>query len=388
MKKKICVVIINRANYARIKHFLLEAKKNKKIQLQIILGASAHLKRFGDIQNIIKEDGLKVDQKIYTSLEGENPTTMAKSTGLAIIELTTCFDKLKPDIVLTVADRYETLATAISASYMNIFLAHTQGGEVTGSIDESVRHAITKLSHIHFVSNRRAYKYVVNLGEEKKRVFITGCPSIDILKKINFKKIQKEIIKKNIFTGTGSFFDLKRKFLILIQHPVTTEYKNAKIQIKETIKAANILSKKVQILWLWPNIDAGSDIFSKEIRSFREKENPKNIYFHKNFSAEHYAYLLSKATCIFGNSSSGIREASYFGTPAVNIGNRQSGRETSKNIINVDHSAINIVNAVNKQIKIKKYSKSFLYGNGNAGKKISKILSNTKLDIFKKLNYI
>jgi len=312
---------------------------------------------------------------------------MAKSTGLAIIELATCFDKLQPDIVLTVADRYETLATAIAASYMNIFLAHTQGGEVTGSIDESVRHAITKLSHIHFVSNKRAYDYVIKLGEQKKRVFLTGCPSIDILKNINLKKIHKEIVSKDIFTGTGSVFNLNKDYIILMQHPVTTEYKKAKSQIKETIKAANILSKKIQIIWLWPNIDAGSDIFSKEIRSFREKLSPSNIYFHKNFSAEHYAYLLSRARCIFGNSSSAIREGSYFGTPAVNIGNRQFGREISKNVINVDYKYTNIVKAVNKQIKQKKYKKSFLYGDGLAGRKIATILSKAKIDIFKKLNY-
>ena len=167
--KKICVVIINRANYARIKYFLLAAKKNKKIKLQIILGGSANLKRFGELTQIIRNDGLKITEKVYTSIEGENPTTMAKSTGLATIELASCFDKLQPDIVLTVADRYETLATAIAASYMNIKLAHTQGGEVTGSIDESVRHAITKLSHIHFVSNKKAYLNVIKMGEEKKK---------------------------------------------------------------------------------------------------------------------------------------------------------------------------------------------------------------------------
>ncbi len=385
--KKICVVIINRANYARIKYFLLSAKKNKKITLQIILGGSANLKRFGELSKIIRSDGLKITEKVYTSIEGENPTTMAKSTGLATIELASCFDKLQPDIVLTVADRYETLATAIAASYMNIKLAHTQGGEVTGSIDESVRHAITKLSHIHFVSNKTAYLNVIKMGEEKKRVFITGCPSIDILKNLNGIKVLKEFKNKNIFTGTGSKIDFSKEYIIIMQHPVTTEYGDAKKQIIETIKAAKKLSKITQVLWLWPNIDAGSDVFSKQIRSFREKSKPSNIYFHKNFSPEHFAYLLKNASCIIGNSSSAIREGSYLGIPAVNIGNRQKGREIGKNVLYSKHNFQEIVRLTLKQFNTKKFSKNKLYGNGFAGKKISDILSSYDFDIHKKLTY-
>ena len=170
-KRKICVVINNRANYARIKYFLKAAKKNKNIQLIIILGASANLYKYGNLESIIKSDGFSINQKISTIIEGENPTTMAKSTGIAIIELSSVFQRLKPDIVLTVADRYETLATAIASSYLNIFLAHTQGGEVSGSIDESVRHAITKLSHIHFPATKRAKIFLEKLGEDKKKNF-------------------------------------------------------------------------------------------------------------------------------------------------------------------------------------------------------------------------
>ena len=156
LRKKICILVNSRANYARIKTALQAIQKRKKLQLQLVIGASAVLDRFGDLTKIIKKDGFKIVGKIYSIVEGENPTTMAKSTGLAIIELSNLFENLKPDIVLTVADRFETLATAIAASYMNIPLAHTQGGEVTGSIDESVRHAITKLSNIHFPATKLA----------------------------------------------------------------------------------------------------------------------------------------------------------------------------------------------------------------------------------------
>ena len=169
--RKICVVINNRANYARIKYFLKAAQKISKIELSIILGASANLERYGELSQTLKKDGFNPKYKISTIVEGENPISMAKSTGLSIIELSSIFEKIKPDIVLTVADRFETLATAIAASYLNIFLAHTQGGEVSGSIDESVRHSISKLAHIHFPSTKRSREFLIKMGEKKKDFF-------------------------------------------------------------------------------------------------------------------------------------------------------------------------------------------------------------------------
>ena len=386
--RKICVVINNRANYARIKYFLKAAQKIKNINLKIILGASANLQKYGDLEKIIKNDGFPIYQKISTIIEGENPTTMAKSTGISIIELSSIFQNLKPDIVLTVADRFETLATAVAASYLNIFLAHTQGGEVSGSIDESVRHAITKLSHIHFPATKRAKQFLINLGENKKNIYLTGCPSIDILKNENLN-LDQNLIKKINLTKTGGDIDFKKKFIILMQHPVTTEYNIAGKQIDETIKAVKILNKKgIKILWLWPNIDAGSDIFSKRIRMFRERNNNlKNIIFYKNFNPEDYAKLLNNCSCIVGNSSSGIREAAYLGIPTVNIGTRQNFRETAINVSHVNYSSKNITKAVLKKIN-KKYKKSKLYGDGNAGKRIAKILSTCDLSLVKKINYL
>ena len=386
--RKICVVVNNRANYARIKYFLKAAQKNSKIELSIILGASANLERYGELSKTLKSDGFNPKYKISTIVEGENPISMAKSTALSIIELSSIFEKIKPDIVLTVADRFETLATAIASSYLNIFLAHTQGGEVSGSIDESVRHSISKLAHIHFPSTKRSKEFLIKMGEDKKRIFLTGCPSIDILKNEKLK-INKNLMKKINSTKTDGNIDFKDDYLILMQHPVTTEYFDAKRQIIETIKAVKILiSKGIQILWLWPNIDAGSDYFSKEIRKFREKnKNIKNILFYKNFSPEDYASILKNSSCILGNSSSGIREASYLGIPCVNIGSRQSFREVGSNVLNVDYSSDRIVKGVLKQFN-KKYKKNNLYGDGKAGKRIANILSNCNLNIIKKLNYL
>jgi UDP-hydrolysing UDP-N-acetyl-D-glucosamine 2-epimerase len=386
-KRKICVVINNRANYARIKYFLKEAKKLKSLDVNIILGASANLSKYGNLEQTINKDGFRISNKISTIVEGENLISMAKSTALSIIELTSIFERIKPHIVLTVADRFETLATAIASSYMNIFLAHTQGGEVSGSIDENVRHSITKLAHIHFPSTKRSKKFLINLGEHKKNIFLTGCPSIDILKNeklILDNKLVKEINKLK----TNGNIDFKKDYIILMQHPVTTEYNQARKQIDETIKAVKILSKKIQVLWLWPNVDAGSDIFSKQIRIFRERNpNIKNLLFYKNFTPEQYATILKNCSCIVGNSSSGIRESAFLGIPTVNIGTRQNLRETSKNVLHVNYSAKEIISAVMLQ-KNKKFKKDILYGDGTAGKQIAKILSKCNLDIKKTLNYI
>ena len=175
-KKKLVVVVNNRANYARIKTVLAEAKKSKKIDLVIIVAASGTIDRYGDVAKILKKDGFNVNFKINTIVEGQGLNIMAKSTALSILELSTIFDQCKPDVVFTIADRYETIATAISASYMNIVVAHSQGGEVTGSIDENVRHAITKLSHLHFPSTKKSYERLIKLGEDKKEYFLQVAP--------------------------------------------------------------------------------------------------------------------------------------------------------------------------------------------------------------------
>jgi UDP-hydrolysing UDP-N-acetyl-D-glucosamine 2-epimerase len=385
IKKKICVVINNRANYARIKSVLTAIKNNNKLELQIVLGSSAILNRYGAVSNIIKKDGFKINQIVYTLVEGENLLTMSKSTGLSIIEFSTAFDLLKPDIVLVVADRYETLAAGIAASYMNIVLAHTQGGEVTGSIDESVRHATTKLAHIHFPASLNAKKNIIKMGENPKKVYLVGCPSLDLIKKKQLN-INEKFKKKYSKYGVGELkIDFNKPYIVILQHPVTTEYKHIKKNIEQTIKAA--LKIKQQIVWLWPNVDAGSDIVSKSIRRAREELKPKNIRWQKNYNPEDYLKLIYNSSCLVGNSSSAIREGAFLGIPAVNIGNRQHNREHGKNIIHVDYNSKNILKAINKQIKKKKYSRNKIFGDGKAGERIAKILSNIKLDIIKSLNY-
>src|SRR5215813_14533494 len=184
MKRKVCVVVTARPSYSRIKTALRAIQEHKDLELQLVVAASALLDRYGTAVDYIQSDGFALAAKVYMVLEGENPASMAKTTGLGLLELATVFDNLKPDVVVTVADRYETLATAVAASYMNIPVAHVQGGEVTGSIDEKVRHSVTKLADLHLVSTRKAADFVIRMGENPAAVHVTGCPSIDLAARV------------------------------------------------------------------------------------------------------------------------------------------------------------------------------------------------------------
>lgn len=388
-KKNITFVIFSRANYNSIKSVILEVKKNSKFfNYRLIVGASAVGHKFGNIINLIKKDGFKVHHEINNNVESSGLDSMVKTTALGMLELAEIFKNHKPDLVFTVGDRFETMATAITASYMNIPLAHTMGGEVTGTIDESIRHAITKLAHLHFVSNKDSYNRVIKLGEKKKYVFNVGCPRNDLLKQI-INQNKNESILKNIHKyGVGDMMkiDKNENFLIILQHPVTTEYNSSDQQIKKTFAAIQKFDLKKIILW--PNADAGYEKISLEIRKLREKNVLKNYRIIKNLPIEEYAILLNRASCIVGNSSSAIRDGSFIGTPAVNIGTRQNSRLHGPNVINVKNDEKKIFFAIKKQIKIKKYRLSRIYGNGDTAKKIVEILKKLeKIDIQKKINY-
>ena len=381
-RRKVCVAVHSRANYGRIKSVMQAIRGNPNLELQIIVGASGVLQRFGAVVNVLREDGFEPNAIVYTILEGETPTTMAKSTGMAILELATQFENLKPEVVITVADRFETIATAIAASYMNIPVAHTQGGEVTGSIDESVRHAVTKLSHIHFPATERAREFIIRMGEDPATVHFTGCPSIDAIADIDFSA------KLDVFSryrGVGPELDPDQPYIVVLQHPVTTEYGHGLEQINETLSAVHRLG--MQTAWLWPNVDAGSDDVSKGIRRFREKHHSAKIHFYINFSVEDYARLINGAACLVGNSSSALREGVFLGVPAVNIGTRQSGREHGPNVMHVGYDNTEIEAAIRKQIAHGRYERSTMFGDGKAGQRIADVLAETELRVQKQLQY-
>lgn len=385
--KKICVVITARPSYSRIKTVLSSIKNSEKLELQIVLGASALLERYGPVIDIIKNDGFDPSEIVHMVLEGGDLSTSAKSTGLGIIELASTFKNLKPDIVLTVADRYETMATAVAAAYSNIPLAHVQGGEISGSIDEKVRHAVTKLSDIHFVSTDLAKTRLIRMGELPNNVFVTGCPSIDIAKEVlnETGTSQKQFNPFELYGGVGNKFSTKDGYIVVLQHPVTTEYSDSMYQIEQTMEAIDKI--KYPTFWFWPNVDAGSDKISKALRLKREQKKLESVYFLKNLSPEDFIKLLINSKCLIGNSSVGIRECSYIGTPVVNIGNRQSGRERGNNVIDADYIAKDILAAVQNQISKSNYPSTNLYGDGFAGKNITNLLEIQNPTINKKLSY-
>jgi UDP-hydrolysing UDP-N-acetyl-D-glucosamine 2-epimerase len=377
-------VVTARPSYSRIRTALKAIASHPDLELQLVVAASALLDRYGNAIQVIERDGFDVAARVFMVLEGENLVTSAKSTGIGLSELATVFDNLEPDAVVTVADRYETLATAVAASYMNIPVVHVQGGEVTGSIDEKVRHAVTKLSNLHLVATPAARERVLRLGEPDDTVIVTGCPSIDIAAEVaanpalDFDPFEK-------YGGVGPKADLSKGYLVVMQHPVTTEYEEARAQVEETLYAVTTFG--LPVLWFWPNPDAGSDGTSKGIRVFREREQPQQFHLFRNMFPEDFLRLLVRSTAIVGNSSVAIRECSYLGVPAVNIGSRQQGRERGRNVIDVDHDRASITAAIREHVARGRTASDHLYGDGKAGERIAECLASAPLTVEKRLTY-
>jgi UDP-hydrolysing UDP-N-acetyl-D-glucosamine 2-epimerase len=376
--RKVCVVVGSRANYSSIKSAMQAIQRHAGLQLQLVIGASALLDRYGAPVDLIEGDGFSAAARVYMLIEGENPTTMAKSTGLGLLELPTVFEKLAPDIVLTVGDRFETMATTLAAAYMNIPLAHTMGGEVSGNIDESIRHAVTKFAHVHFPACSEARDRIIRMGERPDAVHLVGCPRIDLVDRI--VENSRNGITGDLFEeGVGGRFDLNRPFIMVSQHPVTSEYGEGERQIAETLAAVQAVGVPAAIFW--PNADAGSEDIARGIRKFRERNDDSQMHFFKNLPTETYIRLMTKTACIVGNSSSAIREGAFIGTPAVNIGSRQDMRQRGKNIVDVEHNRNTIAVAVRQQIEHARYPSDPIYGDGKAGERIAAVLSECSLQI-------
>ena len=384
--KKVCVVITARPSYSRIRSALFALKKYKNIQLQLVVAASAILDSYGRVVDQVKKDGFEISAEIYNMISGENTIASAKTTGLGIIELANVFANITPDYVVTIADRYETMATAIAASYMNIPLIHIQGGEVTGNIDEKVRHAITKLADVHLVSTKKARERVIKMGENPDRVYVTGCPSIDIAENVrrNYEALKFNPIEK--YNGVGKLLHNRDRYIVVMQHPVTTSIGDARKQTGCVLDAVEGLNR--QVYWFWPNVDAGADGVSKEVRVHRETDKANNIYFFKNMSPDDFLVLLMGSECIIGNSSVAIRECSYLGVPAINIGDRQIGRERGQNVIDCNYDVHEIREAYNQIISSPRSKGECLYGNGAAGEEIARVIASLgDVRINKILNY-
>jgi UDP-hydrolysing UDP-N-acetyl-D-glucosamine 2-epimerase len=381
--RRICVVVGSRANYSSIKSAMRAIADHPGLELQLVVGASALLDRYGTSVGLIERDGFVPNERVYMLIEGETPSTMAKSTGLGLLELPTAFERLEPDVVVTVGDRFETMATALAAAYMNIPLAHTMGGEVSGTIDESIRHAVTKFAHVHFPACSEAAERIVKLGEPKETVFNVGCPRIDLVADVLAH--ENEGLDDLFSEGVGEVLDLDEPFLLVSQHSVTTEYGDGERQITETLMAVREVG--LPAIVLWPNADAGAEEVARGIRKLRERDLDQGMHFFKNLPTDAYIRLMDRTACLVGNSSSAIREGPFIGTPAVNVGTRQAGRQRGSNVTDVGHDREQIAGAIRSQLGNGRYAREEIYGDGRAGERIADVLSHVEVSIQKRITY-
>lgn len=381
-KRKVCVVLVDRANYGRLKPVMTAIRAHPALDLQVIAAGTMVLERFDQPVQVVRKDGFTVDGEVYLELEGSTPSTMAKSVGFGVVEFASEFQRLKPDVVLLIGDRYEALAAAVAAAFMNLCLVHIQGGEVSGSIDESTRHAITKFAQFHFPSTRRSAEYVIRMGERPDTILGVGCPSSDIARLMDLT-LDPAVIN---LRGSGAEIDVRQPFLLVIFHPTTTEYGGEQGQMEQLLQALH--SVQHQAVLLWPNIDAGSDHVSRVVRRFRDLHKPDWLRTLVNLPPEEYSRVLANAACAVGNSSSFVRDAGYYGTPVVLVGRRQEGRETDLHVTRVEPLREPVESAIRAQLAHGRYAASTLYGDGRVSQRIAEGLATLNPYIQKRLHFI
>jgi UDP-hydrolysing UDP-N-acetyl-D-glucosamine 2-epimerase len=352
------------------------------LELQVLAAGTMVLERFQQPVKIVRQDGFDIHGEIYMELEGSTPATMAKSVGFGVVEFASEFQRLKPDLVLLIGDRYEALSAALAAAYMNLCIAHIQGGEVSGSIDESARHAISKFAHYHFPSTARSAAYLRRMGERPDTILTIGCPSSDIARCLDCT-LTPEVVNAG---GSGAYIDVSRPFLLVVFHPTTTEYGSEYQQMEALLTALHVV--QCPTFLLWPNIDAGSDHVSKAIRVLRDRLKPTWLRTLTNLEPEQYLKVLAHTACAVGNSSSFVRDASFFGTPVVLVGRRQDGRERDAHVTPVSPEIDAIVHAIRAQLAHGHYAPSTLYGDGHVATRLADALARLTPYVQKRLYYI
>jgi len=368
--RKIFVVIERRADYSRFRSILLKLKEDPFFKLHLVVTGICLLKNHGNDINYIKEDGFEIAAEIpmFKNNSKDSGAEMVRSMSRFMLKVVDELEKFKPHLVLSGFDIGANFAVTVAAAHMNIPVVHIQGGEITGSIDESLRHAMSKFAHIHFPATEMSKERLIRMGENPKSIYVVGCPSIDTL--ISATIIPREDLEKEFKV------DFSKPVALVIQHPVTTTNKESFKQIEETIEAVKDL--KIQTIVLLPNNDAGYSDIIKSLKSSKLKYFP-------SLSPIKYSNLLRNIWVLVGNSSSGIHEALTFNIPVVNIGMRQQGRERAKNVIDVPHDRKAISKAIQKALfdqKFKNLIKKMVnpYGNGKSSEKIVKLLKEISLE--------
>lgn len=382
MKRKVLVLLVDRANYGRLKPVMREIQRHPALTLQVLAAGTMVLERFALPIQEVRKDGFPVDGEVFIEVEGSTLLTMAKSVGFATIEFASEYHRLKPDVVVVIGDRYEALAATVAAAYMNLCVLHIQGGEVSGSIDESTRHAISKFAHYHFPATKRSAEYLIRMGERPEAILGIGCPSSDLAQALD-RSIADDIL--NSSKGGGAHIDTSKPFLLAVFHPTTTQYGSEKEEMHQLLQALHEL--QMPTVLLWPNIDAGADHISKAIRLFRDRYGPGWLRTLTNLTPENYLKVLANTACAIGNSSSFVRDAGFLGTPVVLVGSRQDGRETDVHVTRVPPVDADIVEAAEAQLRHGRYAPSTLYGDGRVSERIADVLATLKPYTQKRLAY-
>ena len=371
-KRKICVVTGTRAEYGLFYPILKKIEKSDKLELQLIASTMHLSSEFGLTYKQIEQDGFKIDDKIENLLSVDSKSAIAKSTGLATILLSDSFTRLNPDVVLLLGDRFETFAAALTAMLLNIPIAHIHGGEITqGAVDEQIRHAITKMSHIHFTSTQEYKHRIIQMGENKDNIFNVGAPGIDNI--MNLELLSKDDLEKDLNWYFGE------KSALFTYHPITLENTDLNKDIDKILRS--IKESDLNILFTYANSDDNGRLINSKIEVFCKK-NPKKYKLVKSLGQLRYLSAMKYVDILIGNTSSGIIEAASFKKPVVNIGNRQKGRLQSNNIVNCKIKTLN--SAIDEAMNLDCQDIVNIYGDGNSSSKIISVMENIDLNIIKK----
>lgn len=382
--RKILVVTGTRAEYGLLYWTMKKIKEDENLELQLIVTGNHLVPEYGLTVESIKRDGFRIDEEIDMIISSNNKSAILKSMGIEMIQMAQVLERLKPDIMLVLGDRYEIFIAVTCAMMMNIPIAHMNGGESTeGAIDEQIRHAITKMSHIHFPGAESYKEKIIKMGEEPWRVNNVGQAGIENIKRLNL------LNREEICNELG--IDCYKKILLITYHPTTLKVDGIHSEIDNLLFALEECSE--EIIFTYPNADFGSRYIVDKINEFVNKRSNAHIFY--SLGQLRYLSVMKNCDAVIGNSSSGILEAPYFKVPVVNIGDRQKGRLRCKNIIDCSNNQIDIEKAIYLAVYDQEFRESIfdiknIYGDGNTSEEIVKILKNIDIDkklLLKKLNY-
>lgn len=373
-----------RAEYGILKPVMKAIQAERALRLQVVVTGMHLAAEFGRSARLVESDGFSISARVPMHAKDDSSAGMARGVGRGVIGMTRALTKLAPDVVLVLGDRTEALATTIAAAYLNIPVAHVHGGDKTegGGLDESARHAITKFAHLHFTATEQSRLRVLRLGEDPRRVYLSGSPSLDAILS------ERLMSRSELERALG--FALSPRYLVLVQHPVSTDPDSAGPHMRETMDAVEALG--LQTIAIYPNSDAGGRAIARELE---KRRGVPGFHLFKNLPRERYLALLSGAAALVGNSSSGMIDAASFKVPVVNVGDRQRGRERGRNVLDCAPRKAAISSALRRALFDRGFRRTLAgsrspYGRGRAGVFIARTLSRVSLNgglLQKRLDY-